>query len=355
MKKVIYHYGSLAGWPFALAQGFRDQGYNSINVVHDVADKSGTTNSQGNKSNRKLKYDECLNYESYSAVRKLFNRVRLVCRMLCNAQVVHYHGSTILPYNVDVLIFKWFGIPTVISWGGSEARIIEVAAAKNPYFFRYQEPFKDLAVRKMLKRLSKFGVTVATDPEMGLYMEGFFDTVHTFRAPININELYCKYPDVQNKKPIFLHIPTHPFVKGSIHITNAFKKLTKEGFQFEPILLESTLTQEDMRKKISECDVYVDELRCGSYGYTALEAAGSGKPTLTHIIDEVVAKLPSDLPFVNTSADNLYENLKWLIESPDKRHEIGLKSRAYVENHHHVVAVVKDMVALYRRLGAKDL
>ncbi|WP_374079936.1 glycosyltransferase family 4 protein [Bdellovibrio bacteriovorus] len=352
MKKVIYQFGSLAGWPYALAKGLRERGVDSINVISESADKGGTTNSTG-RSNRQLKFDECLNFESHGKLRRLLNHIFLVLRILRNGKVVHYHGGTILPYNLDVLIFKIFGIPTVISWGGGDARIIEKAAAKNPYFFRYEEPAKDRRIRKMLKRLSKFGIVVATDPEMALYMEGYFDVVHAFKAPMDLTELTCIYPNPNNKKPVFLHVPTHPFVKGTIHIAKAFEKLSKEGLEFEPVLLESIMTQAEMRKKISECDVYVDELRCGSYGYTALEATGSGKPTLTYITDEVIGKLPQELPFVNTNADNIYENLKWLIQNPRQREEIGIKSRKYVEKYHSADVVVQDMISLYGQISRK--
>lgn len=354
MKKMIYQIGTLAGWPHALAKELRAQGFESINIIHNTTDKSGTTNSIG-KSNRRLRHDECLNEASYGQLRQMWNRVRLVLRILRNGSIVHYHGTTILPYSLDVLIFKWFNVPTLISWGGGDARLVDVSVAKNPYFFRYQETQRDKEIRTNLKRLANYGIQVATDPEMGFSMQGFFDTVYTFRQPIDANELHCQYPKPENKKPVFLHIPTHPFVKGTVHIIHAFERLKKEGFEFETVLLESVLTQDEMRKKISECDVYVDELRCGAYGYTALEAAGSGKPTMTYIIDEVVQKLPADLPFVNTNADNLYDNLKMLITHPQQRYDIGVKSRKYVEKHHHVAVVAKDMIDLYKRLGAKGI
>ncbi|WP_413570384.1 glycosyltransferase [Bdellovibrio sp. HCB117] len=349
MSKVIYQFGSLAGWPYVLAKGLREKGVPSINIISDSLDKGGATNSIG-KSNRKLHYDECLHDASHGWLRRLFNRFWLVLRILRTGRVVHYHGGTILPYNLDVWIFKKFGIPTIITWGGGDARIIEVASSINPYFFRYQEPEKDKNIRRMLSRLSKFGVKVATDPEMTLYMKGYFDEVHAFRPPIFMDELHCVYPR-EDRKPIFLHIPTHPFVKGTVHIKKAFEKLQKEGLEFEPVLLESNMTQKEVRKRISECDVYVDELRCGSYGYTAIEAAGSGKPTLTYIIDEIIPKFPEDLPFVNTNADNLYENLKWLIQDSEARKQIGEKSRRYVEKYHAAEVVVQDMIDLYERVS----
>jgi glycosyltransferase involved in cell wall biosynthesis len=351
-KKVVYHIGSLAGWPYALAKGFRAQGYDSVNVILNTVDADGTTNKIG-KSNRQLKYDLYLFEKNPNAIVKLFLRLKLFVKMLNEAAVVHYHGSTLLPKHLDALFFKWFGIPTVMSWGGGDARLIGVASAQNPYFFRYGEKERDASIRKFLFKLKKYGVTIATDPEMAMYMEGIFDPVYTFRQPLDVSELNCIFPSMENKKPIFLHIPTHPFVKGTVHIENAFKKLQKEGLSFTPELIDSSLTQSEVRKKISECDVYVDELRCGAYGYTALEAAGSGKPTMTFILDKVAAQLPPELPFVNTNPDTIYDNLKMLISNPEMREKIGKQSRLYVENHHDVKVVVKDMLKLYRQLGAK--
>lgn len=352
MNKVVYHIGSLAGWPHALAKGFREKEIPSINIVLDVLDMAGTTNKEG-KSNRQLRYDEYLFTGTSSKIKKMLLRLGLFFRMLRNAKLVHYHGATILPKNIDVLLFTLFRIPTVVTWGGSDARIIEIAAANNPYFFRYNDTVNDEKIRKSLKRLSKFGASVATDPEMKIYMKGYFDVVYRFNAPIDLTELKCEYPSLDQKKPIFLHVPTHPFVKGTVHIENAFKKLLKEGYEFEPILLESTLTQEELRRKISQCDVYVDELRCGTHGYTALEAAGSGKPTLTFILDRILEEYPEDFPFVNTNPDTIYDILKMLIENPSLRREIGIKSRAYVEKYHATDVVVGNMFDLYRKLGAE--
>lgn len=352
MSKVIYQFGSLAGWPHVLAKGLREKGHESINIVLDIQDGAGTTNKAG-KSNRQLKYDEYLFKSSSNSFIKMFLRFMLVLRILRDGSVVHYHGSTILPKNIDILIFKFFKIPTIMTWGGGDARIIEKAAANNPYFFRYEEREKDKNIRKLLLRLSRFGVVIATDPEMKIYMEGFFDKVYPFRAPINLEDLKCEFPDLNQKRPTFLHVPTHRFVKGSIHIENAFKKLQKEGYDFEPILLDSTLTQEQLRLKISECDVYVDELRCGSYGYTAIEAAGSGKPTLTFILDRVWKEFPTEIAFVNTNPDTVYDNIKMLIENPTLRRDVGLKSRAYIEKYHDARVVVEEMLGLYKELGAK--
>lgn len=350
-KKVIYHFGNLAGWPYTLAVGFREKGYKSINIIRDTSDSGGVTNS-AKKSNRQLPFDKALSKTSDNKIKKLIDRFIFTFEVIRKGSIIHYHGGTILPFQLDTYIFKFFNIPMIMSWGGGDARIISEAASLNPYFYRYEEPQKDKKIKAMLKRLAKNGVKIATDPEMATYSKPYFEQIYTFRAPINLNTIKCIYPSIENNKPVFLHIPTHQFVKGTVHIKNAFEKLKKEKYNFEFKYLEPNLTQEEVKDEISKCDVYVDELRVGSYGMTAIEALASGKPTMTFIREDIVNQFPLELPFVNTNPDTIYDNLKELILNPEKIVEIGKKSREYIEKYHDVNVVVDDMIKLYREVGA---
>lgn len=353
MEKKIYQIGSLAGVPYVLAKGLREKGYASINVIQSTIDDGGVTKSNNDtKSNRNLPYDRVLFKKNDFKFIKLIKSISLVIEVIKKGSIVHYHGGSILPRDLDTYIFKFFNIPMLKSWGGGDARIISQAVKANPYFYRYEEPQKDKKIKKMFKRLSSNGVKIATDPEMSTYSEPYFGKIFTFRVPINLDTINCKYPDINSKKPIFLHIPTHQFVKGTVHIKNAFDKLKKEGYDFEFKFLEPNLTQKEVKEEISKCDVYVDELRVGSYGVTAIESMASGKPTMTFIREDIIRDFPLELPFVNTNPDTVYDNLKFLILNPQKRYEIGIKSREYVEKYHDIDVVIENTLTLYKEIGA---
>jgi len=338
--------------PYVLAKGMRDAQIASVNYIHFLDDDYGVTNSQ-KKSNRQLPYDRFIVNSKKKRIRRLLGALFLVARIVRDGAIVHYHGTTILPFHLDAWIFRLFNIPTVITWGGTDARITEVAVNINPYFFRYGEYDWDARKRKMLQRLANFGVRIAADPEMAIYMKAFFKDIHQFWQPIDAQKLDYKPPEPSQKKPLLLHIPTHPFVKGTVHIRHAFERLKSEGLSFDYEIAEPNLTQEQFRKKLSECDIYVDELRCGTYGYTAVEAAGSGKPTVTYILEQVVAQYPADLPFVNANPDTIYDVLKMLILDGELRHDIGKKSRDFVVKYHDIPKTVQDLIQYYRSLGAK--
>ena len=352
MKTMIYQFGNLAGFPFVLAKGFRDKGYKSINVIAENKDRGGVTNRQ-KKSNRQLPYDRVLSKISDFKIKKFFDRLFFTLKVTFNGIVIHYHGDTILPYNIDTFIFKLFKIPMIMSWGGGDARIVSEALKFNPYFYRYEAHQKDKKIRKKLKRLSNNNVHIATDPELATYSKSYFNQIYTFRAPIDIKRFEISEFNPNKEKPVFLHIPTHPYVKGTIHIVNAFKKLEKEGLNFEFKNLECNLSQQQVRYEMLQCDAYVDQIRCGSYGISSLEAMASRKPTFTYIREDLIEKFPSELPIINSNPDTICDNLRDFILNPEKLLEVGKKSREYVEKYHDVNVVVDDMLELYRELGIK--
>lgn len=345
MKKTIYHFGSLAGWPYTLAKGFRERGYNSINVISENSDSGGVTNNT-KKSNRQLPFDRALSRTNDSKIKKLIDRFLFVFEVIRNGSVMHYHGGTILPKDLDTYIFKFFKIPMVMSWGGTDARLHYKTIEKNPYFYKFYDDIHDKKIIKRFKRLSSNNVILASDPEMEFNTKDYFKNIYNFKAPIDIDKY--KYTFRKNEVPLLLHIPTHPFAKGTIHIINAIDRLKKDGLIFKFKFIEANLTQEEVKQEIEQCDIYIDELRVGCHGVTALESMSLGKPTLTYIRDDLVDKFPPEMPFVNTNPDTIYDNLKDLILNPERRYEIGKKSRQYVEKYHDVNVVIDDLLKIYQ-------
>lgn len=350
---MIYQIGNMGGYPFTIAEKFRKNGIEAINIVLEDGDEAGVTDKSGKKvlSRRNLKYDLALNNKKDSKFLKLFNRIKLVYDIIKNGKIVHYHSGTILPFFIDTYLFKIFKIPMFVSWGGGDARIIEMAISDNPYFYRFEETIKDNKIKSKFKILAKNNVMVATDPEMEVYCKNYFKNIYRFRVPINTNNIEKFKKSQQNLIPMILHIATHPIPRGSIHVENAVQRLKVKGYQFEYKFL-TNLTQEEVYKEISKCDIFVDELRTGSHGVVALEACILEKPVLTYIKKSITNQFPRELPFVNTNPDTIYDNLKYLLLNPEKRVEIGKKSREYVEKYHDKNVVVDDMIKLYREVGA---
>lgn len=238
----------------------------------------------------------------------------------------------------------------LVSFGGGDARLIDIARSKNPYFYREMDPARDAKTRGYLTSLSKYVKFAATDCEMEEYVSPYFERVFTFRQPVDLGRFSCTLTEGQQRLPVVLHVPTEPHVKGTEQIVAAAEKLQAEGLRFEFKLVRK-LTQKEFYRELSQCDIYIDELRCGSHGVTAVEAMASGKPTITYIRPDLVEKYPADMPLVNANPDTITDVLRELIEDNAGRADISHRSRAYAEKYHDSKVVAREMLEVYRQIG----
>jgi glycosyltransferase involved in cell wall biosynthesis len=345
-EKYILQYGSLAGWPFRVAESLRKLGVDSRNVIFyekDVHDLD-----------RRLPYDEALCKPDDSTLKKLLSIPAFINRVSRECSLVHYHSANIFFREAHWLyegpILRRAGIPMVISFGGGDARFLEEANRNNPYFYRPPNWRKDAVIKARYLSWSRNIRFAATDPEMATYAKPYFEKIYTFRQPVNLDFIQAKYPSEENKIPVVLHIPTEPLVKGTDSIVAAVERLQKKGLQFKFELVRQ-LTQRELHQRISECDIYVDELRCGSHGVTAVEAMAAGKPTITYIRPDLIDSYPAELPLVNANPDTIEKTLEELILDPARRHAIGVASRQYVEKYHDANVVALDLLDMYDEIG----
>jgi len=344
-EKVVLQYGNLAGWPFTLAEALTEIGQPSINVIPEDRDFSDLK--------RRLPFHEAVADPGNGRLIKASQRLGFLLKAPTRFSLVHYHASHILRGRLHHLFegpyLRSFGIPMLASFSGSDARILSLAAKNNPYFFREPDAAHDLAVHRYLKSISRNIRFAATDCEMAEYVSPYFEHVFTFRQPIVLANFNHGLTSTGGP-PVLLHVPTDTEVKGTSHIVAAVDRLRMEGLEFDFRTMRH-LTQSQLHREIEKCDVYVDELRCGSYGVTATEAMAAGKPAVTYIRRDLLDKYPSDLPIVNANPDTIYDELRKLIVDPAYRARKSKAGRAYVEKYHDARVVARDMLAIYKQIG----
>jgi glycosyltransferase involved in cell wall biosynthesis len=345
-KKYILQYGSLAGWPFKIAQAMRNHGVNSQNVVHwdkDVADLK-----------RELSFDRALCDKNDSFFKKSIAMPKFIHEVVKDCSLVHYHSSNIffreLHWLYEGPVLKRAGIPMLLSFGGSDARPLAAANALNPYFYKENNRIQDAIVAARYKSWSKNIKFCATDPEFRKYAAPHFEKVFSFRQPVDLEKIKLNIPSAKNNRPLLLHIPTDPKVKGTEEIIAAVDTLKAKGMEFD-FRLKRRLTQSQMYEEIANCDVYIDELKCGSHGVTAVETMAAGKPTVTYIRPDLLEYFPESLPLVNANPDTIANVLEKLIANSELRKNIGQASRLYVETYHDVNIVVKDLLKIYDEIS----
>jgi glycosyltransferase involved in cell wall biosynthesis len=340
--KPVLHFGSLAGWPHTLARVSRNLGISAENVVHvykDVLDLD-----------RKLPYDKSVFQNEDPFPRKLVSTLRFLRDIPKKYCVAHYHSTNLLHREYHFLAegpyLKRRKVPMVLSLGGGDARLDGGASAINPYYYNTANYWHDLRVKLRWWSWSRNITVCATDPEMAMIASHYFEDVQIFRQPVEMDRFEFRPPSPAKVVPLVLHVPTNPLIKGTEYIVQAVENLKRNGLIFEFRMIRQ-LTQAQFFETMASCDVYIDELRCGAHGMTAVEAMAMGKPTISYIRESLLEKYPSDLPLVNANPDTIEQVLERLILDAQLRHEIGKSSRAYVQRYHDAEVVLEDLAKIY--------
>ncbi|WP_210397636.1 glycosyltransferase family 4 protein [Motiliproteus sediminis] len=340
--KSILQYGSLAGWPYTIAHTLREKGIASSNVIFYDRDESGFK--------RNLKYDSTVCDLGDTKLEKIAKACSFVNELSRECGLVHYHGATVFPPEYHFIyegrVLRKANVPMLISFGGGDARPLGIANRLNKYFYRDNDFFHELRINLRYFSWSRNIKYCATDPEMKEYALPHFDRVFTFRQPIDL----ARIPEptaTRSEKPVVLHIPTEPEVKGTAYIVKAVDRLRQKKLDFD-FVMKTGLSQSQVYDEISKCDIYVDELRCGSHGVTAVESMAAGKPTITYIRDDLLDKFPAELPLVNANPDTIERVLEKLLVDTDLRRDIGRNSRAYVEKYHCASVVADELIEIYQ-------
>jgi glycosyltransferase involved in cell wall biosynthesis len=159
---------------------------------------------------------------------------------------------------------------------------------------------------------------------------------------------YTPHPPSDDGRAIVLHAPSSRRRKGTEHVIAACEQL--------PVELEIVegLHHEEARRRYERADIVVDQLNAGWYGLFAIEAMALGKPVVTFLHDEAVARTEEAfgirVPIVSATAETLVEVLRPLVEDAAERRRVGAASRSYAELVHDADRVADRLLDIYSRL-----
>lgn len=272
-------------------------------------------------------------------------------RSIFNYDVFHFHfGSSLLPYNIDLPILKLFRKKIVMHYWGSDIR--QYSIAQNYLFYNMLEELQIICSKKdengiikKLKRIEKkTDMTIVGDYSLSPYSTKSL----IIKQAIDLTKIPYVGTNNQNWGITIVHAPSNADKKGTKYVMSTIEQIKKDFGNINFILVENK-TNEEALEIYKEADIIVDQLFSESYGIFTIECMALGKPVLCRIHEEFI-KCYSGLPILSTDPNNLYENLRLLIENPDLRRELGEKGRKYVEEVHDSKKIVKQLLELYESL-----
>lgn len=279
------------------------------------------------------------------------------------ADVVHYHygGTYALPGGLDVAWTCALGKPRLINFWGSDIRIPEIESRGNPYYARRDRTYEYWGAesydksRRVQTYYARRGFTfVCSESLLPHIQTDLSPTVGLVRSSVDLKQLEPHYPDPKRRRAVVVHSPSAPVAKGTPAVLSAVDALRNEHrLDFDFVLVHNKPRQQAL-DILKGADIFLDQFVVGGYGLAAVEAMAFGKPVVCYIKPSLEAQYPSGMPIVNANQDNLSEVLERLIKDGELRHQLGRRSRAYVEEHHDAHKIAHQLVAIYEELLSKQ-
>jgi glycosyltransferase involved in cell wall biosynthesis len=181
-----------------------------------------------------------------------------------------------------------------------------------------------------------------------VFSPGAQGTETTIRILINMSLKKSKAPEIafeaaEQIQKMFADIEVYAFASGPEF--NHFRQYGGVNFM-DPI------PHENMPNLVNSFDIILGQFSIGSLGMSELESMACGKPVICHVDKALYNQWYRDLPPVFTAQDgfDVIELLTDLIESRERRIEVGKAAREWVLKYHDYLSVARRLTNLYKKM-----
>lgn len=325
---------------------------NQMNTLSDALSKIGVYSKTLNY------YPYYLNYQSdyeWSLLgfrsSPLLNQQqkKLAEQFLPQFDLFHFHFGTSMTFDYsDLPLYIKYEKPVIMQHWGSDIRLLSKAMENNPYSLVKNQ--NENQIHYMLTSLSdSIKHCIVPDMELYQYVKDYYENVFVIPSMINLDSYVPIKRNQRSQKPLIVHAPTSPYIKGTQYILKAIDTLKKQ-YHFDFRLIQGMSHQEAM-KIYQEADLIIDQLHIGSYGLLAVEAMAMGKPVICWISDFMKENYPNDLPIISANPDTITKVLESILKNQDQLQEIGIKGRKYAEAYHDMNKNSLKVLEIYQSLS----
>lgn len=260
----------------------------------------------------------------------------------------HFHfGYSLLPGNMDLWLLRALGKKIFFEFHGSDLRQPSLMKKLNPYYALEGED-SPKKTKKNIRRIRYADGVIVHDEELLPYLPEQAKEKPVYVVPLRLDlSLYQpKYPAADKKRVTIVHAPSKRAIKGTEYVIQAIEKL-KEAYDIQFILVEN-MSHEQARKVYETADIIIDQLIIGTYGVFAVESMAMGKPVVVYITEQMQKTFPQSLPIVTASVEDIQDRLEELILDGQRRYELGIAGRAYVETYHDYQKNARILYEIYQ-------
>lgn len=271
---------------------------------------------------------------------------KLASKLIGENDVFHFHFGTSLTVDYsDLKLLNDLNKKVIMQYWGSDVRMYTKAIKMNPYV-KVKDMDED-GIKRRLELISKYISNCIVDYELAEYVKDYHSKIYYTKVAIDLKK-YNFIESNNKKKLLIVHAPTSPEFKGTNFILKAIEEL-KLNYDFEFKLIQG-MQHEQAFKIYEQADLIIDQILTGGYGVFAVEAMAMGKPVICWISDFMKEKYPKELPIISANPDNIKQKIEYIINNKDVLKDVGIKSRRYVEKHHDMDPISKNILAIYNEI-----
>lgn len=145
-------------------------------------------------------------------------------------------------------------------------------------------------------------------------------------------------------------------IKSSHIYIPLYERLRKQGYKLE-LIKPTGIPNKEVRYLQAQADIFLEMLTFGWFGANAREAMMLGKPVICFLrpewLESARQEIPDyidELPIISATPQTVEDVLRDLIESKEKRLEIGRRSREFAVKWHSAEAGASRFDSIYSRL-----
>lgn len=276
---------------------------------------------------------------------------------LLSSDVIHwmYAGNSRLT-KIALLFIRLLSKKKFVELSGTDIRSLEKLCEDVPFFNfdKFSDNFKrqmgtESSSLETHSRFSKAGfIPIPSYPELIDYIRPeFFPKYHLISRVVDLQRL-TPFKS-QNTKPLIVHAPSNPEIKGTEYINKAAERLVAEGLA--DYRLVTGLSHSEAMELLRNSDIIVDQLMVGEYGVLAIEGMALEKTVVCFIRPKVLKYYEEHFegfPIVNANIQNIYEVLKDLCLSNEKRQSYSSLARVFAERYHDRDKNASRLIEIYK-------
>jgi hypothetical protein len=197
----------------------------------------------------------------------------------------------------------------------------------------YDSDEYDAAKREIAAAADEFATVIfSASVDQRSYLKRTTEPITYFYPDEKFPPANDKFSDLRS--PVILHAPSNPIIKGTPHVRDAIDRLRADGYVFEYVELNG-VSNATVRAELERAHIVLNQFYAYIPGVFGIEALAARCAVLMSADENIEPDLPrgSNDAWLVTRYSSIYDNLKYLLDHPDRIEPLAEAGRDWAWEH----------------------